>query len=162
MWEWLFGRRRARDVSRSATASIDLPFKDAAGFFEYQCKFSDSDLRSDHIITAIVLDARIEAGTKVAVKTVQDGNQLAMVRIAAVDGGFGTVAFTQNPGDPIYPGDLVLWRAGKQLEFALTDDARSSWCGLIVAKIAPVLQADGHYRVIHDYRVPVAHEINLR
>ena len=82
-----------------------LPFKSGEGFFRHWCDYGDNHLAADQPIVALVLDARKFAGTQTAVKTRDDGIQVAVVRIASDDGGFEVIAETAGHGDPLAPGN---------------------------------------------------------
>ena len=125
-----------------------LIYKSNEAAFNVFCKFGQTDLAEKRSIPALVLDAVKEAGAKRSVKYNADGSQLAMIHIAAPDGGWKTVASTCAPGlAPLQPGDLVLWMALETFEAPITNDRRSIWNGLIVAKIAPEWTPDG-FRII--------------
>jgi len=117
----------------------NLIFKSGESFFAMQCKYGHTGLEEGRGVVAIVLDARQEFGTSVAVKIQSSGNQLTTIKVASEDGGFVTFAETLSAGgDRLKPGDLVVWVPGKYMD-ELTQtvvDPRSAWMGLIVAKIA--------------------------
>jgi hypothetical protein len=117
-----------------------LIYKSGEAFFRSQCQYGFTDIVEGQGIVAIVLDAREEFGTEVAVKVQPNGCQLATIRIASPDGGFRSFAETASPnGDRLKPGDLVVWVPMTHMQ-KLADtagDHRQGWIGLIVAKIAP-------------------------
>ncbi|QIG78936.1 hypothetical protein [Stakelama tenebrarum] len=133
-----------------------LPFKTAKGFFEYQCKYGGTRLEEGLGIVALVLDARKEFGTSVAVKREENGCQLAALRVAAEDGGFITFALTASQrGENLRPDDIVIWVPGDYLPAIAQqfDDERCGWVGLIVAKIAPEMpvQAGVPWTILSEY-----------
>lgn len=132
-----------------------LPFKSGEGFFRHWCDYGDNHLAADQPIVALVLDARKFAGTQTAVKTRDDGIQVAVVRIASDDGGFEVIAETAGHGDPLAPGDVVMWLPGQYLEHMAEQvpDPRSAWVGLIVAKVANEINLNtNQFRVTSWYR----------
>lgn len=133
---WPFGKKIAPAATRRAP---NLKFKSAEAFFEMQCKYGQTDLQKGRGIVAIVLNSREEFGTVEPVKVQPDGTQLAMVRVAAEDGGFVVPTTTpSDKGDRLMPGDLVVWvPAVHNRELAKGfGDYRQGWVGFIHAKIA--------------------------
>jgi hypothetical protein len=119
-------------------------FKSGASFFELQCKYGDTKIEKGKGVVAIILDAREEFGTPVAVKVEQDGRQVAVLRVASEDGGF--VVTSQTPsgtGDRLHPGDIVVWVPSDHSEEVgeVFQDERSGWIGFIRAKVKPELEA---------------------
>jgi hypothetical protein len=117
-----------------------LIYKSGEAFFEMQCKYGHTDIVEGQGIVAIMLDAKEEFGTEVAVKIQPNGCQLATIRVAATDGGFRSFAEAASAkGDRLKPGDLVVWVPMTHMK-RLADtagDHRQGWIGLIVAKVAP-------------------------
>ncbi|MDP2802490.1 MAG: hypothetical protein Q8O26_11470 [Phreatobacter sp.] len=142
---WPFGKKKPPTSPAEA-----LVFKSGEAFFEYQCKFGHTTLEKDKGIVGLILDARRHFGTQIAVK-LQDDRQVAAVRVASDDGGFVVLAQTPNNGDPLQPGDLVVWVPQtymSELGNALPDK-RAGWVGLILYKIAPELGSE--LRVLSRY-----------
>jgi hypothetical protein len=86
------------------------------------------------------VDARKEFGVKSAVRILEDGNQLAILRVVSDDGGFNVAASTLGPKGPeLQPGQLVLWRAGKYAPevAAAAKEKRFGWVGLIEGTLKP-------------------------
>jgi hypothetical protein len=132
-----------------------LPFKTEQGFFDYWCKYGDNRLEVDRPILAMVLDSREIAGTIDAVKTSPEGYQSAMIRVASDDGGFEAFAQTSGQGEPLEPGDLVMWLPGQYMAKlgATCADPRTGWIGLIIAKVAAELDPNtNQFRPICVYR----------
>jgi hypothetical protein len=74
------------------------------------------------------------------VKIQDEGNQLAMIRVASADGGFLVAAATVGPKGPrLHPGQLVAWKAMKHVpEVAKNvNDKRFGWVGLIIGTLKP-------------------------
>ena len=116
-----------------------LYFKDADAAFAFACEFLQCELSSDSVIPALVLDARTVGG-EVAVKVQPDGIQVAMLKVSSKDNGFMVMESTaSSQGPSLKPGDLVAWQAGSQVAAlaALSPDPRSTWVGLILAKLQP-------------------------
>jgi hypothetical protein len=115
-------------------------YKSGDAFFQMQCKYGHTEIHESKGLIALVLDSKKEFGTDVAVKVQPNGCQLATIRVASADGGFRTFAETaSSTGDPLEPGDLVVWVPMAHMK-ELADqvgDHRSNWIGLIVAKVAP-------------------------
>lgn len=128
---------------RKPSPTPELPtliFKSGEAFFEIQCKYGHTDIEDQQGIVAIVLDAKADYGTDVAVKLMPNGCQLATIKVASPDGGFWTLAKTASSnGDQLKPGDLVVWVPMVHMKkFAESGgDQRQGWIGLIIAKIAP-------------------------
>lgn len=117
-----------------------IKFKTGQDFFDYHCKFMMTRIEPGVPLAAIVIDARTQFGTSVAVKTHENGLQTATLRVASDDGGFLAIAETSsNKGDSLVPGDVVAWIPGQHMPqlAKASKDARSGWAGLIIAKIAP-------------------------
>jgi hypothetical protein len=136
----------------------DLPvliFKTGQGFFDYHCKYMDTQLQAGKPLAAIVLDAKAEFGTQVAVKTDERGIQIATLRVASNDGGFVSISQTLSAdGEALRPGDVVAWVPGPHnAELAKgMGNERSGWVGLILAKIAPEIDvSSGEMKVICRY-----------
>ena len=135
-----FKRKKATPSSASKKDMPPLYFKDGNAALEYACKFMECPLREGSFLPAVVLDSRESFGTQAAVKTQEDGNQIAMLRVASDDGGFLVMATTANPKGPkLQPGQLVAWTAMKHVP-AIADaveDKRFGWVGLIVGTLKP-------------------------
>lgn len=117
-----------------------LYFEGGNAALEYACKFMDCPLGEGVSLPALVLDSRELFGTSTAVKIQDDGNQLAMLRVASDDGGFLVAATTANPKGPkLQPGQLVAWKAMKHVPAIAetTKDKRFGWVGLIVGTLKP-------------------------
>jgi hypothetical protein len=86
------------------------------------------------------VDTRHIVGGEAAVKTLPNGNQLAMLKVSSADGGFMVMSETLYASGPkLEPGDLVSWRIGRYSSDVaeIYGDKRSGWVGIIVAKIKP-------------------------
>ncbi len=134
---WPFSRKKQR---RAHTAKS--PFKSGAAFFEYICEFGGSTVRTKQGMIALVLDAKKEFGVSKSVHIEPDGRQLAMLKVAADDGGFVVPAYTQtSKGDRLKPDDIVVWTPLKNPKTAIGKagevDPRPGSVGFIVAKVAP-------------------------
>lgn len=118
----------------------NLIYKSGEAFFELQCKYGLTEIKEGQGVVALVLDAKKDLGTSVAVKIQPSGCQLATLKVASSDGGFKTFAETASAnGDRLKPGDLVIWVPMAHMK-ELAEKAgnhRQGWMGLIVAKIAP-------------------------
>ena len=117
-----------------------MTFETGEAFVDYHCKYMNTRLQVGSPLAAVVLDAMQRVGVPVAVKVDEDGNQMAMLRVASDDGCFVVLAQTASgKGDRLVPGDAVAWIPGQYLSGvgASSNDERSGWVGLIVAKIAP-------------------------
>jgi hypothetical protein len=121
-------------------------FSDPQAQFELQCKYGQTDVEPGQRIIAIVIDAAKELGMPVSIKVEETGRQTAALRVAAPDGGFIVIASTSGPGEPLAPGDLVMWVAGqwvKQLaDVSPKKDPRFGWVGFIRAKVKPKISFD--------------------
>src|SRR5438309_2338861 len=131
------------------SGSRDLPpnmaFKSNEAAFEFACKLHSDAVREGSGHVGIVLDSKALLGTQDAVKTQDNGRQLAVLKIANADGGFIVPAMTAIPNaPPLKPGDLVLWVAGKHLpeQAKHLGDSRKGWVGLIYAVLAPELNTE--------------------
>lgn len=139
MFEFL-KRKKATPASGGDSNIPPLFFKDGTAAFEYACRFMECPLRGGVFLPAVVLDSRELFGTLTAVKTQNDGNQLATLRIASYDGGFLVIATTAGPKGPtLQPGQLVAWKAMQHVpDIAKTSkDKRFGWVGLIVGTLKP-------------------------
>ena len=135
-----FKRKKPTRPSASENVIPQLCFEDGNAALEYACKFMECPLGEGSFLPAVVLDSRELFDTQTAVKTQEDGNQLAMLRVASDDGGFLVAATTANPKGPkLQPGQLVAWTAMKHVpEIAeTTKDQRFGWVGLIVGTLKP-------------------------
>ena len=134
MFGWL---KKSKPLPSSA---LPLYFKDAQAAFGYACEFLKSDLSPGAVLPALVLDAAAAIGGGVAVKRQPDGTQVAMLRVCSKDGGYVVNASSATANGPsLQPGDLVAWQAGAPIEAMKSQfpDPRSSWGGLILAKLLP-------------------------
>jgi hypothetical protein len=132
-----------------------LVYKTGQDFFNYHCKYMDTKLEADKPLVAIVLDAREECGTQVAVKTDERGIQIVVLKVASDDGGFITFSETLSAnGDALVPGDVVAWVPGAyNAELATTMRSEvAGWAGLIFAKVAPEIDMNsGQMKLICRY-----------
>jgi hypothetical protein len=131
---WPFTKKKHR------SSEFALRFKSGAAFFEMQCKYGMTELKQNQGIVALVLDAKKEYGVSVPVKIEKDGRQLAIIKVAAEDGGFVVPAYTPTEkGEPLTPGDVVIWVPMSFVEKVSEafGDPRAGWVGFIVAKVAP-------------------------
>lgn len=133
---WPFSKNKA-----PAGFPQKLPFKDGAGFLEYQCKYGHTEIRPKQGIVALVLDSQKEFGTAEAVKVDPNGVQTATLKVASEDGGFIVSAQTPSgKGDRLKPGDVVIWVPLQHIGDAAVPegiDKRFGWVGFIVAKVKP-------------------------
>jgi len=90
---WPFSKKQKPPASGSGVL-----FKAGSNeaFFEMQCKFGFSEVKIGKGVAAIVLDAVKEFGAPVAIKTEDDGTQLAMIKVASDQGGFVIPAKTPD------------------------------------------------------------------
>jgi hypothetical protein len=132
---WPFSRK-----PKQAEPFQKLIFKSEQAFLEYQCKYGHTEIRPKHGIAALVLDPREEFGWTSAIKVQDDGSQEALLKVASEDGGFIVFATTPSgKGDPLGPGDVVIWVPELYVKEAAIEgaDPRIGWVGLIVAKVKP-------------------------
>ena len=136
---WPFGKS-------TAPKPKTLPFKDNEAFFHYQCQFGQTELMPKRGVVAIVLDARLEFEAEESVKVRADGTQVAVIRVASIDGGFKTMADTAGPGRQLKVGDVVIWvPLLRNEEFPMVAlDERAAWMGLIAAVVAPEINPYSH------------------
>ena len=135
MFAWL--RKKA---SQSSNVGAPLYFKDNLSAFEYACQFLSSELKAGAYLPALVQDATALLGHGEPVKRQKDGNQIAMLKVCSSDGGFTVLASSASPKGPsLQVGDLVIWQAGASVPAMASQvkDLRSTWVGLIVAKLQP-------------------------
>lgn len=131
-------KRRLGKTQPAPEPAQPLVFKSGKGFFELQCKYGHTKIGKGTAIVALVLDARKDYGTPVAVKIAPDGCQTAVLRVASDDGGFVVLAQTPSGiGDRLQPDDVILWvpsTYNEQIGKAM-GDPRSGWVGFIRAKV---------------------------
>lgn len=63
-----------------------------------------------------------------------------MLKVCSKANGFMVMASSASPQGPnLKPGDLVAWQAGSQVPAlaSLSPDSRSTWVGLVLAKLLP-------------------------
>jgi hypothetical protein len=136
-----FLKKDKRNAALASSAKSDdkrLFYKSCETAFESACKYGGHDLQIGSTLVAIVLDARKEAGSDEAVKTLANGRQLALLKVSSADGGFVVMAETPSAAGPkLNVGDLVLWHIGAySKEVAkIYGDPRAGWVGLIVATV---------------------------
>jgi hypothetical protein len=139
----MFDFFKRKKTPSASTSSVTVPpffFKDGQAAIEYCCEYMECPLSEGCFLPALVLDARTEFGTAVAVKIQDDGNQIAIIRVASSDGGFKVAASTAGPKGPtLQPGQLVAWRAGKYVpEVAqAAKEKRFGWVGIIEGTLKP-------------------------
>ena len=146
---WPFSRKKSlRPVKK-------LPFKSNEGFFEFYCKYGQTEIRSGEGIVALVVDSKKEFGASQSTKIRAGEIQTVAMKVASKDGGFlGFAQTASGRGDRLYAGDLVIWTPMTHLKESVADgmDERSRWIGLIVAKIEPVIDLTNHqFEIISDY-----------
>ena len=118
-----------------------LPFESNDAAFEYSCKYLETSLYDGATLTAIVLDAREELGSAVAVKMEEDGTQMATVKVASDDGGFLSVALAPK-GMNVKPGELVGWTALPEIpDFPIQP-------GFIHARLSPELDLQRGWNIL--------------
>jgi hypothetical protein len=109
---------------------IALYFEDGCAAFAYACKYVESPLEMGRRLPAIVMEATRGV----------DGNQTALLRVAAPDGGFYVAASTAGPDGPTLDvGHFVVWEAMRYVP-AVTcaeQDKRRGWVGLILGTLRP-------------------------
>ena len=133
MFSWL-------KKTTTPTPAAPLHFKDNLAAFEYACEFLLTEPKAGAYLPALVQDASEILGAANAVKKQLDGNQTALLTVSAEGGGFTVAAVTAGPNGPdLNPGDLVVWLAGQPVADlpGKYKDARTTWAGLIVAKLRP-------------------------
>lgn len=129
-----FKRKKPMVPLADASGVPVLFFKDGSAAIEYACKYMDCTLKEGSFLPAIVLDAKELFGAPSAVKTEENGNQVATLRVASDDGGFLVLASTAGPKGPkLLPGQLVAWDAMKYVPAVAQSvkDKRFGWVGLI-------------------------------
>ena len=133
-----FKRKKSIKLPTKDSGIPPLYFNDGTAAFEYACKYMECALDDSSLLPALILDSRKLFGTQAAVKIQDDGNQLAILRVASNDGGFLVASTTTNPKGPrLIPGQLVAWQAMKYVpDIAVTtNDKRLGWVGLIVGTL---------------------------
>lgn len=132
-----------------------LPFKSGKDFFEYQCKFGQTDIVPKQGIVALVLDSSVEFGTSNAVKVDEEGIQTAALKVASEDGGFIVISQTAtSKGESLRPDDVVIWVPILHSKTTVADgiDERFGWSGLIVAKVKPEINlANLNFEILSEY-----------
>jgi hypothetical protein len=133
-----------------------LTFKDGEAFFQYQCMYGETHITPKRGVVALVLDARSQFGAEDAVKQKPDGTQMAVIRVAAPDGGFTTMAETPSPGSgtKLSPGDVVIWVPLERNEsfHRAAIDPRAAWIGFIVAIVAPEINVRaGSFSILEQF-----------
>lgn len=135
-WQW--------PSLKAKSANATLVFKSNESFFNMFCEFGATEICKGARIPALVLDARELAGAKNAIKTNKDGSQFAMIRVASPEGGWVTIADTASSNHtPLQPGDLVAWMPLELGPHSITADTRTTWLGLIIAKLHPEMGENG-------------------
>lgn len=138
--EFLKARLSAKKESDAGSGL--LAFKDGVAALEYACKFMDCPLREGVSLPALVIDSRGILGETAGGQTLEDGNQIAVLRVASDDGGFLVLATTSGPKGPkLHVGDLVAWvavRHSPEVSASMSSkDPRSGWIGLIIGTLKP-------------------------
>lgn len=129
---WLRHRNRVWGAPRNA---LPMVFSDNEEFFEYQCAWADTRPRPMKPIAALVerdmtgLSARLGLG-------VAEGQEVALT-VASASWGMATHACACGPGEPLHPGDLVIWVP------TMLHPITRKWIGAVVAKIAPEIHHNG-------------------
>jgi hypothetical protein len=117
-----------------------LIFRDGIEALAYVCQRIENPVGEGTSLPAVVLEAADMLGSDQAVKINPDGNQIALLRVASLDGGFAVMATTLGPNGPrLQPGQLVLWKA-LSLSPALAQtafDDRFGWLGVITGTLRP-------------------------
>lgn len=142
----MFGWQKKRTSTPVDTSSVPLFFKDTNAAFEFACEYLLTDLTSGAVLPALVMDSAAALGGGAAVRRRPDSVQIAMLRVSSKDGGYMVVATSASAAGPnLQPGDLVAWQAGEAVPELATQfsDSRSTWVGLILAKLKPEYRA-GH------------------
>ena len=151
----MFGWLKKRASMPADTSSVPLFFKDTNAAFEFACEYLLTDLTSGAILPALVMDSAAALGGGAAVRLRPDGIQIAMLRISSKDGGYMVVATSASAAGPnLQPGDLVAWQAGVAVpelapQFA---DSRSTWAGLILAKLKPEYRAEHGWAIDQPFK----------
>ena len=126
---WPFSKKK----SLNGLPSI-LPFKSGEAFFEYQCEYGVTDIVPKKGLVGLVTIVSQQPGS---------GVQDLTLKIVARDGGFETHSQTASEnGDRLSVGDVVIWvplQRDAILASVYRNDERSSWMGLVVARVAPEL-----------------------
>lgn len=140
----MFNFFRRKTISNKSAIGRDFPplhFKDGNAALEYACRYMECSLNDGSLLPALVLDSRELFGTQTVIMIQDDGNQLAMLRVASRDGGFIVAATTANPKGPkLLTGQLVAWKAIKYVPTIAekSTDKRFGWTGLIMGTLKPV------------------------
>jgi hypothetical protein len=124
---WPFAKKKALIEGLSV-----LPFKSGQAFFDYQCQFGVVDIRPKMGMVGLVKRVSIEQGSNI---------QNATLQIISRDGGFEVFSQTASEnGDRLSVDDIVIWvpiQRDALLATVYKKDERSTWMGLIVARVAP-------------------------
>ena len=144
MWPFSNGKKGDKsNYSESELSALGL------AFWEMQCNFGHTAIipRKTAIAALVVMSTRDR----------KTGIQEAKLRVASADGGFQVIARTPTKsGEDLRPNDIVMWLPMTQVSLMemLSDsnDERSSWMGLIMAKIDPKESLGGvNFKVICEY-----------
>lgn len=138
---------------------MKLPFKTNEDFFDYCNEFFDHKIEKGMARPGLVPQPGF-MNIENHVTPTKDGRYRLSILVSAPPKGFFLITETLNKGEEaIEHGDLVLWLPqkapplfGKGHIGKLTGDKRSSWFGLVVAKIAPELDMDNGFILTCSYR----------
>ena len=146
---WPFGKKKIQPVGQPNLPV--LPFNSGESFFEMQCKFGHTEIIPKRGIVALVLSIS---------RREKDGIQAGLIKVASSDGGFQVFAETpSSKGDEIKDGDVVIWvpitldpELGAMSKLVNLNDERSGWVGLIMAKVAPVIDPNSpNFKVLDKF-----------
>jgi hypothetical protein len=124
-------------------AAMDLVFKSNEAAFEYACTYLDVELKVGNSLVALVIGSERRP----------DGTQLALLKVASIDGRFFAIAPTLDIGPTLQIGDFVGWRLAQydasKLEPAA--DRRLGWYGFVTFQLAPEFNAQSGWKVKSQY-----------
>jgi hypothetical protein len=138
-----------------AGAGVPLFFKDNAAAFAFACSNLAQELKAGIYLPALVQDGSTFLVGGASVQRNPDRNQLALLSVCSADGGFPLLASSASPNGPVLkPDDLVIWQAGSPVAAlsSSVSDQRSSWAGLIVAKLLPEYTPGRGWAVMEQFK----------
>ena len=133
-----------------------LVFKNAEAAFNMYSLFGDNELKLNHPLTAIVLNAKEEGWANEPIQQRPDGREAALLKVVSNSDNdyFYTVASTMYKGEKLAVGDLVLWVPMIHEKEPSHENLR--WIGMIVAKLG--LEQDvatGQLNILYSYQTNI-------